>query len=80
MDSIADLLQSKKPNEPPQLQALKDYVLANHNSDSQVAINHRGYSITVSSGALATTLRMELPRIQTECALDKKLFIRIGHF
>lgn len=79
MDSISDLLQSKRPQEPPQLLALRDYVEKHHSSKSQTGISQLGYSLTVPSAPLASTLRMELPQIQKECNLDKKLFIRIGH-
>ena len=78
MDSIADLIKSKAPNEPPQIKALKSYVLKHHKMTVQVSITQLGYSLTVPNGMLATTLQMEMPKIQTECGLDKKLFIRIG--
>lgn len=80
MDNLNDLLKAKKPQEPPQLQALKDYVKTHHSQDSRVAQSHLGYNLTVNSAVLASTLQMEVPLIVKECNLDKKLFIRIGHF
>jgi hypothetical protein len=79
MDNLADLLKAKKPQEPPQLKALKMYVLNHHNQDSKVTQSHLGYSLTVPNASLASTLHMEVPKIITECDLDKKLYIRIGH-
>ena len=80
MDSIADLMKSKAPPEPPQFKALRDYVQKYHNESVKISVSHMGYNMTVSNGMLASTLQMEMPRIQFECNLDKKLFIRIGHF
>jgi hypothetical protein len=80
MDSIADLMQAKKPNEPPQLQALKDYVAIKHGEVIKCSVSQFGYQITVPNASLASTLHMETPVIIESCQLDKKLFIRIGHF
>jgi len=80
MDSIADLMKAKKPNEPPQLQAMKDYVNSKHNEVVKCSVSQFGYTLIVPNASLATTLHMETPKIIQECNLDKKLFIRIGHF
>ena len=79
MDSLQDLLNSKRPQEPPQLKALRNYVREHHDQDSAASVTNSGYTLTISSASLASILRMEMPQIQTECNLDKKLFIRIGH-
>jgi hypothetical protein len=80
MDSIANLLQTTRSQEPPQLLAIKEYVKIHHNIDVKTAVTSLGYTVTVPVATLATTLRMEIPKIEKECSLDKKLFIRIGHF
>jgi hypothetical protein len=80
MDSMKDLLNAKKPNEPPQIQALKDYVLNNHSAVIKCSVSQFSYQITVPNASLASTLHMETPKIISSCNLDKKLFIRIGHF
>ena len=80
MDNISDLLKAKKPDEPPQLQALKAYVLENHNEVIKCSVSQSGYSISVPNASLASTLHMETPKIIEACNLNKKLFIRIGHF
>ena len=80
MDSLHDLLKSKTPNEPPQIKALKQYMLKHHNSEVKCSVSSMGYSVTVPNASLASTLQMETPKIKEECNLDKKLFIRIGHF
>ncbi len=78
MDSIADLMSAKRPDEPPQLKALREYVLTNHGEKIKTAVSQFGYTITVPNAPLASTLRMEVPQIRVACGLDKKLFIRIG--
>lgn len=80
MDSIADLMKAKKPDEPPQLQAMKDYVQKYHNAVIKCSVSQFGFTLTAPNASLASTLHMETPRIIEECQLDKKLFIRIGHF
>lgn len=79
MDSLSDLLHAKRPKEPPQLQALRDYVKSTHNVDVYVGTSQFGYTLMVPNAPLASTLRMEIPQIKVACNLDKKLFIRIGH-
>ena len=80
MDSMQDLLNSKKPQEPPQISAMKDYVFENHNQVVKCSVSQFGYTMTVPNASLASTLHMETPKIIACCNLDKKLFIRIGHF
>jgi hypothetical protein len=80
MESITDLLKAKKPSEPPQLQAMKDYAFKHHNIVVKCSVTQFGYQLTVPNASLASTLHMETPKIIQECNLDKKLLIRIGHF
>jgi hypothetical protein len=80
MDSMKDLLSAKRPSEPAQLQAMKDYVLSKHNEVVRCSVSQFGYTLIAPNASLASTLHMETPTIILECNLDKKLFIRIGHF
>jgi hypothetical protein len=80
MDSMQDLLNVKKPQEPPQLLAMKNYVLENHNQVIKCRVSQFGYTIIAPNAVLASILHMETPKIIEKCELDKKLFIRIGHF
>jgi hypothetical protein len=77
---MQDLLKSKKPSEPPQLTAMKTYVLENHGQVIKCSMSYSGYTIIAPNASLASTLHMETPKIIESCNLDKKLFIRIGHF
>ncbi len=78
MDTIGNLLQKKAPQEPPQVAALKAYVLHTYDEPVKVSVNPNYYRITVSSAALAGRLRLETMQIQEACKLDKKLVIQIG--
>ena len=78
MDSIADIVKDRQPHEPPQLQALREYVKSNHNEEIQASVSQFGYTIVVPNAPLASVLRMETPKIKIACGLDKKLFIRIS--
>lgn len=78
MDSIADLMKDKRPQEPPQMKALREYIENNHGVKVHVSASQFGYTVTVPSAPLATILQMELPQIKAECNLDKKLFIQIA--
>lgn len=78
MDSLSDILKQSRPQEPPQIQALKQYVFDKHGITITASATQRGYIISVPSAPLATILRMELPQIEAKCNLDKKLFIRIS--
>ena len=79
MDSMDELLKIRKPQEPPQVTALKEYAKKNHNTDIQVRINANNYLISVPGAALAHKFRIETPRIVEECGLDKRLVIHIGY-
>lgn len=78
MDSMSDLLGNRQPHEPPQMQALRQYVKENHNTDVNVTVSTMGYTVIVPNAPLASILQMEQPQIQAACNLDKKLFIRIS--
>ncbi len=80
MDSLSELLKSNRPAEPPQIKALKEYVKKFHDEPAQARVGQLGYSLTVPNSSLASNLQMEMPKIVEYCNLDKKLFIRIGHF
>lgn len=79
MDSMQDLLKSKRSNEPPQVTALKLYALNNHNTEISVRVSPKHYLITVKEAGIAHKLRIETAIIIDKCNLDKKLVIHIGY-
>ena len=79
MDSIGDMLQRRQiPQEPEESRLLKSYVLKHYDTPVQVVISDYHLTLVVPNAALAGTLRMELPRMLTECKITKKLHIRIS--
>lgn len=78
MDSLGDVVQRKNIHEPPQVAALKKYVLTNHGTTISVKSSPKYYLITVPSASLAGRLRVETARITDECRLDKRLVIHVG--
>ncbi len=79
MDSLQSILLNKKPQEPPQIMALKTYVKTNHGVDIQVFAHKKHYIIQVPGASIAQKLRMENHEIIESCKLDKKLVIHIGY-
>lgn len=78
MDSIADLLNTRKPQEPEQFKKIKSYILEHHNTSVKVSISRDSLVITVPSAPLSSIIRMEIPKIQKECKFENKIIIRIG--
>lgn len=78
MDSIANLLNVRKPQEPEEFQKIKSYILDHHNVVAKIASIRDSIIITVPSAPLSTIIRMEIPKIQKECDFDQKVIIRIG--
>lgn len=77
-DSIKDLLTNKNFEQPDEIQTIKNFVLEKYGETPQVKINNDLIIITVSSGALASSLRMELHILQQNIQSKKRLVIRIG--
>lgn len=76
-NSLSDILADKW-DEPPEIQAIKDYVRQKFHTEVAVAIRERHITISVPSAALAGTLRMQLHELQKTLTTDKRLVIRIG--
>lgn len=77
-DSIRDLLPQERFEEPPEVQVIKDFVLDKFQQPVKVTIQPTQIIITVSSAALAGTLRTYLHKLQELCQTEKRLVIRIG--
>lgn len=79
MDNIADLLANRMPSEPPEIRAIKDYVLQHFNQPVHVMVRERDVVITVRSSALAGALRMRTVDLtQLLGHADKQLLFRVG--
>ena len=78
MDSLKDLLNSKKLDEPTEVTALRNYCQEMFNFKPKINIKGENIWLMVPNGILATELRMRMPEIKQRCGLTKKLMIRIG--
>jgi hypothetical protein len=79
MDNLADLLAQRQPSEPPEIQAIKNYVQQHFKQSVQVMVRERDVVITVRSSALAGALRMRTVDLtQLLDSADKRLVFRVG--
>ena len=78
MDSLGSLLGGQKFVEPPEVEAIKEYVQKKYDSAVKVQVTEKQIMIIVASAALAGTLRTELHTLQEQLKTDKKLALRIG--
>lgn len=79
MEQIGDLLGRYKSQEPPEITAIKRYIRDEFGAEaSSVAVRDNQLVVTVTSGALAATLRLRTPQIQAQCNIAKRLIFRIG--
>lgn len=78
MQSLSDLINQKRLNEPPEIAQIKEFV--QKNLGIEVSINMQKFSITIIAGSAsqAGALRQVLHKLKSELDTDKKLFIRIG--
>ncbi len=77
-DSLADILSKKQLDEPPEIRIIKDFVKRQFNSDCSVIIQSQQITIEVPGAALASSLRMDLPKLKQVCTTDKRFVIRIA--
>lgn len=79
MESVGDLLGRYKPqDQPPEILAVKQYIADQFSASSSIAIQGENLIITVSSAALANTLRLRTQAIQALCHTTRRLVFRIG--
>jgi hypothetical protein len=79
MDSLADLLAKRQPDEPPEIRAIKAYVQQHFKEVVGVMVRERDVVITVRSSALAGALRMrslDLSRLLEQP--ERKFIFRVG--
>jgi len=79
MDNLQDLLNRRAPQEPPEIQIIKDFVREKFDESVSVSIQDRQIIVTVRSASLAGALRSYTVEILAKCsAPDKRLVLRIG--
>ena len=78
MDSLQSILGDKDFDEPPEISAIKKYVLDELGVQVGVQVREHDIVILVPSAALANTLRLRGPELKRRCQIDKRLTFRIG--
>jgi hypothetical protein len=79
MDSLADLLAKRRPEEPADIGTIKNYVQEQFKEVVGVTLRERDILITVRSSALAGALRMHSQKILVLLEnQDKKLVFRVS--
>jgi hypothetical protein len=78
MDNLADLLAKRKPEEPPEIQAIKQYIKQHFDEQVQVMVRERDIVISVRSSALAGALRMHSVNMASLINTEKKFVFRIS--
>lgn len=79
MDSLKDILDSRKFVAPDELTVVKNYVRSRYKSDCSVRLEHNNVILTVPGSALAATIQLNRQQLIKACALgDKRLVIRTG--
>jgi hypothetical protein len=81
--SVADILGSRKYDEPPELIVIRDFVRSMFDEVPKLKVTTNTIIITVSSAALAGALRPHLHKLQDKInslsnEKQKRLLIRIG--
>jgi hypothetical protein len=78
MDSIGDLLDSFKHDEPPEVAILKQYISDAFDAPAAITVQETTIIITVRSAALANALRLRTTALRGACDTTKRLVFRIG--
>ncbi len=78
MDNISDLLSKRNIAEPPEIKLIKDYVLQKYGENVSVKIADNKITIYAHNSALASSIRMNIPEIQTLCKSDKRIVIYLN--
>jgi hypothetical protein len=76
-NSLADLLAKKDFDEPPEMQAIKQFVADRFQEDVEVLVRERDIIVTTSSAALASTLRLNVTELRKIAETEKRITFRI---
>jgi len=77
MDSLSNILGRKDLTPPQEISKLKAYIFENYGKEADIKLGPKGFTIIVSSSALASTLRLNLPEIKRQLSIKDQLMIRI---
>jgi hypothetical protein len=78
MDDISQILKGKNLSEPPEVAAIKKFILDKYEESVKITVHNDSITLTVASSSLANLLRLDSQEIIKACGLTKKLVLRIG--
>ena len=76
-ESLHDILLRRDDTEPPEIAAIKAFILRRFKSDASVAVRKNRIIISVRSAALAGSLRMQMYELQKLVKPGIKISIQI---
>jgi hypothetical protein len=78
MDSLQDILGTKKFAPPDDMKTVKDYIRRKYKSASSIKIDKNTIIITVPSPTLAAMIYLERQQLIQTCGVKKRLVVRGG--
>lgn len=78
MESLFNLLSKKDFDQPPEVEAIKQYIRNEFNAEVEVTMREKEILIAGASAALVGSLRLHGPRIKKAAQTNKRLMFRIG--
>lgn len=78
MESMADVLGRFNPDTPDELLAIKKFIQDEFKAPASTAYRGETIVVTVSSGALANTLRLRIHDLRKAAGTSKRVMFRIG--
>ena len=76
-DSLFDILSNKDFDEPPEMRAIKKYVMEHFQRDVEVSFQGTNIVVTVPSAPLANMLRYHARDMQQVAQTNKRVVLRI---
>jgi hypothetical protein len=76
-DSLADILQNRDFDEPPESRVIKRYLYEQFQVAVEVIIRDKDILVTVTSAPLANIIRLRSRLLQTIAETDKRIVVRI---
>jgi len=78
VDSLQEILGSKKFSAPDEMTAIKEYIKRKYRSRCQVKQQRGAFIVSVPNSALAATIYLERQNLINEVGLKDKLVVRTG--
>lgn len=76
--SLGDIMKDRNYSEPPEVQAIKDFVNNEVGIVPAVAVTKNSFIVTLPSAAAAGTLRFRLFQLQRQLGHDRRIIIKIS--